>query len=101
MTNSAAPAGAAASTANASAIANPLRIFPPRRLSWGRRLSIAVSVTDRAPNANAVAPRASLRKHRLLRQARGLGQAQHDVHVLHRLAGGTLHQIVDRRDEDG
>src|SRR4029077_6907519 len=40
------------------------------------------------------------RKHRLLLEAGRLGPAGHQVHVLHRLAGGALHQIVDDRDQD-
>src|SRR5215470_17463553 len=44
--------------------------------------------------------RAASREHRLLLEAGGLGPAGHQVHVLHRLARGTLHQIVDDRDQD-
>lgn len=33
-------------------------------------------------------------------QAGGLGQADHQVHVLHGLAGGPFHQIVDGRQQD-
>ena len=33
-------------------------------------------------------------------EARGLRQAEHEVHVLHRLARGALHQVVDHREHD-
>src|SRR5262249_13312760 len=39
-------------------------------------------------------------EHRLLLEPGGLGPAGHQVHVLHRLARGALHQIVDDRDQD-
>ena len=29
-----------------------------------------------------------------------LGQAEHDVHVLHGLPGGALHEVVDHADDD-
>src|SRR4051812_1600484 len=41
------------------------------------------------------------REHRLLPETRRLRPAGHQVHVLHRLAGGALHQIVDDRGQDG
>src|SRR6185369_3213336 len=34
------------------------------------------------------------------RQAHGLGQAEHQVRALNRLAGGALGEVVDRRDDD-
>src|SRR6516164_2541173 len=39
-------------------------------------------------------------EHRLLFEARCLHPACHQVHVLHRLARGALHQVVDDRDQD-
>src|SRR3546814_388404 len=39
-------------------------------------------------------------EHRLQRQPRRLRQAGHQVHVLHRLPRGALHEIVERRDDD-
>ena len=38
------------------------------------------------------------RKQRDLLEPRRLGKAEHQVHVLHRLTGRALHQIVERRD---
>src|SRR5262249_21671363 len=42
-----------------------------------------------------------LRKQRNLFEAGCFRQAEHDIHVLHRLAGGALGQIVERRNDNG
>jgi hypothetical protein len=42
-----------------------------------------------------------LRKQRNLFEACCFGQAEHDVHILHRLAGRALRQIVERRNDNG
>ena len=49
----------------------------------------------------AVGVRSALGKQRDLLEAHGLGIAEHQVHVLHRLPGRALHQVVERRDDDG
>src|SRR2546423_8553473 len=41
------------------------------------------------------------RKQRHLFEPHGLREAEHQVHVLHRLAGGALHQVVERGADDG
>lgn len=41
------------------------------------------------------------REQRLRLEAHGFRQAEGDVEVLHRLAGGALDQVVERRDQDG
>src|SRR5262245_41216929 len=41
------------------------------------------------------------RKQRDLINAHRLGETQHYIHVLHRLAGGALGEIVERRADDG
>ena len=42
-----------------------------------------------------------LREDRQAGEALRLGEAQHKVHVLYSLAARTLHQVVDRRHENG
>ncbi len=42
-----------------------------------------------------------LREHGDLHESRFLGEAEHEVHVLQRLAGGALDEVVDHADDDG
>ena len=59
------------------------------------------SVHVRLTGTRASREHAPLREQRHLLEPHGLGKSQHQVHVLHRLAGGAFDEIVERRADDG
>ena len=62
---------------------------------WGRRAAEAASIVFERWRAVQ-----QLREEGQLLQAKRLGPAHHHVHVLHRLTGGALDQVVDGADDD-
>src|SRR5262249_31823208 len=88
--------------------------WPTAWCSWTRARS---SKTRRRPNSSAsraasghrffyrrscsTEPGRLSRKQRHLLEPQGLGKAEHEVHVLNRLAGGALGKVVERRADDG
>src|SRR5215813_2216812 len=69
-------------------------------ISRGAEIPHRLRSERRRDGGMRASPRRRSGQYRQLREADGLLDAEHDVHVLNRLTGGTLHEVVDDREHD-